>query len=162
MMRKVFTLSACTVLTGWLTGCGDSSSVEILPGVPLELADDRATTISDLRYDVRFVVPRERSAPVLGRVVASFALSEAGPLVFDFAQPEGSVGAVRIDGESVPYEVRDEHIVLPNGVTDSGEIAVEIEFVAGDGELPPKAVPPRVLVQAPPFGWGVVQEAEVG
>ena len=29
-------------------------------------------------------------------------------------------------------------------------------------ELPPKAVPPRVLVQAPPFGWGVVQEAEVG
>ena len=135
MMRKVFTLSACTVLTGWLTGCGDSSSVEILPGVPLELADDRAATISDLRYDVRFVVPRERSAPVLGRVVASFALSEAGPLVFDFAQPEGSVGAVRIDGESVPYEVRDEHIVLPNGVTDSGEIAVEIEFVAGDGSL---------------------------
>ena len=30
------------------------------------------------------------------------------------------------------------------------------------GDLPPKAVPPRVLVQAPPFGWGVVQEAEVG
>ena len=29
-------------------------------------------------------------------------------------------------------------------------------------DLPPKAVPPRVLVQAPPFGWGVVQEAEVG
>ena len=26
----------------------------------------------------------------------------------------------------------------------------------------PGAVPPRVLVQAPPFGWGVVQEAEVG
>ena len=29
-------------------------------------------------------------------------------------------------------------------------------------DLPPKAVPSRVLVQAPPFGWGVVQEAEVG
>ena len=29
-------------------------------------------------------------------------------------------------------------------------------------DLPQKAVPPRVLVQAPPFGWGVVQEAEVG
>ena len=29
-------------------------------------------------------------------------------------------------------------------------------------DLPPKVVPPRVLVQAPPFGWGVVQEAEVG
>ena len=32
----------------------------------------------------------------------------------------------------------------------------------GTNDLPPKAVPPRVLVQAPPFGWGVVQEAEVG
>ena len=32
----------------------------------------------------------------------------------------------------------------------------------GCHDLPPKAVPPRVLVQAPPFGWGVVQEAEVG
>ena len=31
-----------------------------------------------------------------------------------------------------------------------------------DTDLPPKVVPPRVLVQAPPFGWGVVQEAEVG
>ena len=34
--------------------------------------------------------------------------------------------------------------------------------VANAVDLPPKAVPPRVLVQAPPFGWGVVQEAEVG
>ena len=135
MMRNVFALSVCTVLTGWLTGCGDSSSVEILPGVSQELADDRAATISHLRYDIRFVVPRERSAPVRGRVIASFALSEAGPLVFDFAQPDGNIGAVRIDGESVPYDVRDEHIVLPNGVTDKGEIAVEIEFVAGDGSL---------------------------
>ena len=33
---------------------------------------------------------------------------------------------------------------------------------AASTDLPPKVVPPRVLVQAPPFGWGVVQEAEVG
>ena len=43
------------------------------------------------------------------------------------------------------------------------EFTVSRDFVEDlGGDLPPKAVPPRVLVQAPPFGWGVVQEAEVG
>ena len=41
-------------------------------------------------------------------------------------------------------------------------VVAGIVFLGRRGDLPPKAVPPRVLVQAPPFGWGVVQEAEVG
>ncbi len=134
-MRNVFAQGACTLLTGWLIGCADSSSVEILPGVALELAEHRTATISDLRYNLRLVIPQERSAPVRGRVIASFALSEAGPLVFDFAQPRGSVSAVRVAGEPVAYEVRDEHIVLSDPIVDEGQIAVEIEFAAGDGSL---------------------------
>ena len=44
----------------------------------------------------------------------------------------------------------------------AGAVAVEVLILGALPDLPPKAVPPRVLVQAPPFGWGVVQEAEVG
>ena len=49
----------------------------------------------------------------------------------------------------------------------TGALEIECARIAkrifqGQVDLPPKAVPPRVLVQAPPFGWGVVQEAEVG
>ena len=135
-MKRVIALPLGMVLTGLLVGCDDRSSVEILSGVPLELADYRAATISDLRYDVRFVVPSARSAPVRGRVVASFALSQAGPLVFDFAQPGRSISALRIDGEPVPYEARDEHIIIiPAGVANEEEITVEIEFLAGEGSL---------------------------
>ena len=53
-------------------------------------------------------------------------------------------------------EVRCNRWRLPDGLPDQS--AREIAGI----DLPPKVVPPRVLVQAPPFGWGVVQEAEVG
>ena len=39
-----------------------------------------------------------------------------------------------MNGAPAPYEVRDEHIVLTNGVP-VGPVIVEIEFMAGDGSL---------------------------
>ena len=111
----------------------DASSIDLGPGVSRSLADHRASTVADLRYALRFVIPTERSSPIQGTVTASFSLSESGPLVFDFSQPADHVDAVRVNGVSVSYEVRDEHIVV-TGV-EAGMIVVEIEFTSGDGSL---------------------------
>ena len=126
---------AALAMLGGVTLAHAQSVVDAGPGVPRTLADHRAAVIGDLRYDLRLSVPEESAAPVTGRVSASFRLAEAGPLVFDFAQPADHVHAVRVGGAPVAFEVRDEHVVVPAAAVRAGPVVVDIEFTAGDGSL---------------------------
>ena len=125
----------CAILAGVTSGCGGETAVDVDPGVALELADRRAATIFNVHYDVRLSIPAVRTEPIDGSVTTSFTLTEVGPLVFDFAQPAEHVHAVRVAGEPVDYEARDEHIIVPSAAMSPGHNVVDIEFTAGDGSL---------------------------
>ena len=62
-----------------------------------------------------------------------FVLASNGSVIFDFAQPADHVHGVRVSGAERPYEVRDEHIIVPD--LTAGAVNVELEFTAGDGAL---------------------------
>ena len=123
------------MLAGMATGCGSETALELSPGVALELAERRAATIFNVLHDVRFAIPDERAEPITGSVTTSFTLTEVGPVIFDFAQPAESVHAVRIAGEPVDFEVRDEHVIVPAEAVSPGHNVVDVEFTAGDGSL---------------------------
>ena len=129
--------SACALLLPAAAGCTGEAVVDVEAGVSFELAARRAAAITDLRYDVRFVIPAARSEAVTGQVGASFTLAEPGPVVFDFAQPASSVHAVRLGGEPVPFAMRHEHLIVAGqaGGVDAGPVTVAIDFTAGDGSL---------------------------
>ncbi len=127
--------AACAILAGMATGCGGETAVDVRPGVSLELAERRAATIFNVHYDLRLAIPEAGDRPVTGTVTTSFTLTAAGPLVFDFAQPAESVHAVRVAGEAVDFEARDEHVVVPAEAVSPGHNVVDIEFTAGDGSL---------------------------
>jgi aminopeptidase N len=105
------------------------------PGVSEALARERAAAITDLRYELTFVVPAEKGAPVQGKAVVSLSLSAPHRLVFDFAQPRASVRAVRVDDVDVEADFVDGHIVIPAAATRTGANRVEFEFEAGDEAL---------------------------
>ena len=134
-------VAACAILagmaglSGMTAGCGGETRADVSPGVALELAERRAATIFNLHYDVRFVIPVARAEPITGSVAASFTLAEPGPVVFDFAQPADHVRTVRVAGEPVDFEVRDEHVIVPAAGTSAGHVVVDIEFTAGEGSL---------------------------
>ena len=128
-------LGVCAILAGVVSGCGGETAVEVAPGVALELAEQRATSIFNVHYDVRLSIPADRDRPISGSVTASFTLTEVGPLVLDFAQPADRVHAVRVAGEPVDFEARDEHVILPAAAMSPGHNVVDIEFTAGDGSL---------------------------
>ena len=127
--------AACAILAGMATGCGRETAVDVNAGVALELAERRAATIFNVLYDVRLAIPEERGEPITGSVTTSFTLTEVGPLIFDFAQPAESVHAVRVAGETVAFEAREEHIIVPATAMAPGHNVVDIEFTAGDGSL---------------------------
>jgi aminopeptidase N len=105
-------------------------------GVPKALAEERARRIRDLRYDVKFVIPASRQAPIRGRVTTTFTLTDVGaPVAFDFAQPSDHVLQVQANGAAVAPTVENGHIVVPRRTLVTGQNVVEIEFTAGEAPL---------------------------
>ena len=106
------------------------------PGIPLALAEDRASRVSNLEYRLSLRVPASRQEPVNGQIAASFALSDAAkPLSFDFAQPPERLIAVRSNGRAVVATVANGHVTIPAEFLTAGANTVELDFLAGDAAL---------------------------
>ena len=115
---------------------GAATFPDLSPGVSWELAEHRARTISELRYEIRLSIPRERTAPIRGHERVRLHLSDASsPLVLDFRQPAEHIQEVRVGAEPVDYDVVNGHIVVPAAALREGENTLEIAFVAGDEAL---------------------------
>ena len=126
----------CLLLGGGLvvlSGCTNEVPASYDSGVPIELAQDRADTISNVHYDLTFSIPSELSEPVRGAAIVTFDLRRDGNVVLDFAQGPDHVLAVRANGVDVQYAVKDEHITITD--VPSGQARFEIEFVSGDQSL---------------------------
>ena len=119
--------------------CGpEPGDRERLPqlGVTRDLAERRASMITDVRYEVTLAIPSERAQPIAGTVTTRFDLASTGEaVVFDFAQSPEHVLAVRRGDEAIAYEVGNERLTVARGVLEPGPQAVTIDFVAGDGSL---------------------------
>jgi aminopeptidase N len=101
------------------------------PGVPRTLAEERAQRVKDLRYALEVVIPAERTAPVTGRVVISFTLTDASrPLALDFSEPGRVTSASAKSLTRVP-----DHLVIQPADLREGKNDLTIEFVAGDAAL---------------------------
>lgn len=106
------------------------------PGVARALAESRAATVRELRYDVQFDIPADRDAPVTGEVAVRFTRSGGtGPLVLDFRAPADHVLGVTLDGDSVAYAVPEDHIVIPADAVDDGAHEVRVRFRSTDAAL---------------------------
>jgi len=118
-----------------LHGCADPSP-DPVPGVALELAEHRAGSISDLRYDVHFDLPEHRNEPVRGEVTVRFGLDDARhPLVLDFRAAPDQVHDVQLNGEPVTYTLPADHIVIPARALRRGPQEVTVRFTSGDDAL---------------------------
>ncbi len=104
-------------------------------GISESLARERAGAVSNLRYELAFVIPVERRDPVQGRATLRFGLRAPHRIVLDFAQPRDHVRSVRAGGADVAFDFADGHLTLPASATRAGDNELAIEFVAGDEAL---------------------------
>ena len=134
-MKRAFYVVIMLAIT--LSGCGpEDDATEPSPGVSWRLAQRRARTLSDVRYDITFTIPEALDDPIRGEETIRFHLSEPGkPLVVDFNQPADKVLSVRVGEDSVAYEVIDGHVVVPAAALHEGENVLSIDFIAGEGSL---------------------------
>ena len=106
------------------------------PGLARTLAEHRAATIGDVRYDVNLRIPADPTAAIDGALTVRFTLSDASQsLVLDFDPAEPRVAAVTSGGRAVQFELVNGHIVVPASALHTGENEIGIRFTAGDGSL---------------------------
>ncbi|MEQ1913366.1 MAG: M1 family aminopeptidase, partial [Vicinamibacterales bacterium] len=107
------------------------------PGISLELAQARAVQVSDLRYDVRFDLPADRTSPINCDVTITFLLSDASrPVVLDFApNASGGLLSCTVNGTALVCRLVNGHMLLPAHVLLPGANSAHLECVTGDGPL---------------------------
>src|SRR5262245_8226398 len=66
-VRLAAGFAALAFLGGGALAQKAGGTVDPVAGISLELARDRAARIADLRYDLSFSIPMERTAPIAGR-----------------------------------------------------------------------------------------------
>ena len=121
-------------------GCGGGamSVLEVDEGVSWALAERRAATLSDVHYRYALQVPRELATPLSGTVGIEFRWSDpdAHALVLDFKDPGARVTKLQVNGVSVDWTSRFDHVLLPAAALVPGaRNHVEVAFVAGDEAL---------------------------
>jgi aminopeptidase N len=103
-------------------------------GVPLSLAEERVRRIQDLRYELRFVIPAEPSAPVKGQVTIRFLLEDATrPLALDFP-PLRQHGA-QANGRGITLSQVADHLVIDPSDLRQGPNEIAMGFDAGNAAL---------------------------
>ncbi|MCG8605386.1 M1 family aminopeptidase [bacterium] len=118
-----------------LSGC-QPEQVDISPGVSWKLAQHRADYLSNIRYELRLDIPDSLHQKIRGEETLYFDLKKADqPVVLDFVGPRESVITVTKDDHLIPYQVIDEHIVIPRSVFEAGTNTIQIVFWAGEGSL---------------------------
>ena len=107
------------------------------PGISRQLARERASRVSNVRYELRLSVPRDREDSLDAALAIAFTLADASaPLALDFAPNNaGRLISCTVNGRPVGATVEQGHVVLPPGPLVCGANRVELLFKAGDGSL---------------------------
>ena len=92
-----------------LYGC---HKAPIESGVSRELAQERATHISNVRYELTFHLPEDKEEPVLGTEVLTFSLDSRREVLLDFREGADNIKSLKINGKDAPVNWESEHLRL--------------------------------------------------
>jgi aminopeptidase N len=133
--NRTVSLICAGIITAVVVACSGGAD-KVVPGVSLELASYRASTVSDVHYDLFFDIPAEQDVAIEGAISISFQLSETSePLQLDFRESAEKIHSIVVNGEDSSYAFVHEHIVIPQAELIAGKNTVAIEFTAGDSSL---------------------------
>ncbi len=136
---KYICFIAFVIVMSVLTSCfyrSDSDDELTCPGVSKELADMRKSLISDLQYDLSFVIPSEMDSCVQGKSCITLTLKDKERVVIDFKADDSSLLTLSVNGKNISdYNITNEHIIIPERYLRAGENKIELSFVAGEQSL---------------------------
>lgn len=103
-------------------------------GVSRELAQHRKESISNVEYKMYIDIPETESEPVEGYIDVNFVIGCPQEIILDFRE-EGNIKEVWMNGNRTRFDVRNEHIILPESSCKRGLNNIAVSFIAGNQSL---------------------------
>jgi aminopeptidase N len=136
---KQLCIIAIIIAMSGLTSCRFESDLDndiTSQGVSKKLADMRKALISDLSYDLTFIIPSELDSCVTGKTTITMSLKEKERVVIDFKADNNNLRSLTVNGKNISdYNINNEHIIISDKYLRAGKNQVVIRFVAGEQSL---------------------------
>lgn len=104
-------------------------------GVSRSLATYRSEMVSDVRYDLAFLLPSDPGQRVMGCEGVVFSLKKRASIQLDFRGGPDSVLGVKVNGTERPADCRNEHIFISGRWLRKGTNKVEVSFISDSRSL---------------------------
>lgn len=138
-MEHIYTICriAGVAAVGLLTACGTQQRDALLQeaGVSRELAQFRKEHFGQVKYNLFFSIPETKHEPVKGNAEIQLSLKKKQPIIIDFRGEASQVALVLLNGLPVPYEVKNEHILIPADRSIVGVNKITVDFIPADQSL---------------------------
>ncbi len=135
---KIFYSFLC-VLAFTTIGFSQSKQKENLlldNGVSEQLAIFRKKQVSDVRYDLGFEIPRQKTEAIKSNLKLYLTLSDLSePLYLDFKEKTSNIKSIQVNEKSIAIVHEKGHIVIAAKDLISGKNTVAISFIAGNLSL---------------------------
>lgn len=121
----------------FLSGCNSVSTKSLLydPGISEELARLRKQEVKELKYELFFSIPKEKTTPIEGNIVVRFNLQKAQEVILDFREEQKNIKTITSNGKMAVYQFINEHIIIPKKYVVKGHNEIQIRFTAGNQSL---------------------------
>lgn len=134
-MKRHLLLVICVVLSISFSSCEKPPHTLVCPGVSRELAILRKEQFKEIEYQLFFQIPENKQHPVTGQVEISLSLAKKQAVIIDFKGQKESVSLVTLNGTQTPFELKDEHIIIPKDLTNKGTNRIGIAFTPANQSL---------------------------
>ena len=133
MKKLVFYLSSVYL---FIVSCSQYEKLDNTTGVALDLAQYRVEQISDVNYQLSFLVPLKKEDPIFSELNLTLTLHDlTNPLYLDFKEDTSHLKYLNVNGQAINIIHENEHLVIPQQYFVLGVNRVKIEFQAGDLSL---------------------------
>lgn len=113
-----------------------AAGLPVTPGVSEALAEARRRLIRGVAYAISLSVPASKTAPIEVQEQVFFDLKDnRAPVQLDFKAPAGHLHNLVLNGQSLPLDFRQEHLVLPAAALRPGRNVADIRLTAGELSL---------------------------
>lgn len=118
---------------------GEANKIKAIePGVSYALALQRKAAIKDIRYNIKFNVPKAMNEKVTGNETISFYYSatDKKDLLLDFKAEPDQLLTIMVNEKHIDKpQLTNEHIIVPYSNLQKGKNTINISFVSGDKSL---------------------------
>ncbi len=128
-------LSILLICSLIFSGCNQTQEIDIVQGVSKAIAEYRTQSISNIEYDLKFIIPDSIHQEINAEMDIQFELKTiTQPLILDFSASPDFIKSV-VTNETNSFEILNGHVLIPRSSLKKGENKIQLNFRAGETSL---------------------------